>query len=358
MTNPQLSVVMATYNRADTLVDTLAHLEAQDLPAEDFEVILVDDGSSDHTAAVAAAAAGRVRFRLTYLSHPNRGPGYTENRGILAAKGHVCMLMADDIFLAPQALSAHLAVHREHPEQEVAVLGQVLQSPALDQSLFLRTWDPFRFRCLGDLAELPYYYFWACNISFKTDFMRRHGMFREAMGRAGAAAHEDVELGYRLHRHGLRIVYSRAALGHHYHLETLEGAMRRAYQRGLNWGEFHERVPVPEIVVRYHVCSWRTLADHWRALTGPGRQHLLGADRSAVLLALRYLLRGTLFNRVLVGAFWVPLLAAAERSSLLARLISPDIYRGVISHRFFRGCADAFRLFPQSKGKRNQAAGA
>jgi GT2 family glycosyltransferase len=358
MTNPRLSVVMATYNRADTLVETLAHLDAQDLPAEDFEVVLVDDGSSDHTAAVAAAAAERVRFRLTYLSHPNRGPGYTENRGILAAKAPVCMLMADDIFLSPQALSAHLAVHHEHPEQEVAALGQVLQSPTLNQSLFLRTWDPFRFRYLGDRAELPYYYFWACNVSFKTDFMRRHGMFREEMGRAGAAAHEDVELGYRLHQHGLRIIYSRAALGYHHHIETLDGAMRRAYQRGLNWGEFHERVPVPEITVRYHVCSWATLADHWHALSGPRRQYLLGPDRSAVLLGLRYLLRGLLFNRALVGGLWVPLLAAAEKSSRLARLVNPNLYRGVISHRFFRGCADASRLFPDSQAKGKQAAGA
>jgi hypothetical protein len=65
-----------------------------------------------------------------------------------------------------------------------------------------------------------------------------------------------------------------------------------------------------------------------------------------------------LFNRALVGGLWVPLLAAAEKSSRLARLVNPNLYRGVISHRFFRGCADASRLFPDSQAKGKQAAGA
>ena len=175
--------------------------------------------------------------------------------------------------------------------------------------------------------------------------MLEHGMFGEAMGRAGAAAHEDVELGYRLHQHGLRIVYSQEALGYHYHIETLDGAMKRAYQRGLNWGEFHDKVSEPEIVVRYHVLSFDTLADHWRAVTGPRRRHLIGPDRSLLLLALRYALRYALFNALTVHGFWLPLLRAAERSSLLASLVNRNFYRGVISFHFFRGCADARRIY-------------
>jgi cellulose synthase/poly-beta-1,6-N-acetylglucosamine synthase-like glycosyltransferase len=223
----------------------------------------------------------------------------------------------------------------------------VLQSPRLNQSVFLRTWDPFRFDTFDGLDELPYYLFWACNVSFNRDFMLEHGMFRDEMGRAGAAAHEDVELGYRLHRQGMQLYFAPDALGHHYHIENLAGAMKRGYQRGLNFGEFRVRVPEPEILVRYHVLDFSTLGAHWRALTSDRRRYLMGGDRSFAALALRYLLRFSLFNILTVTALWLPLANAAERSPLLARFVHRNLYRGLISWRFFRGVRDARRIYPQ-----------
>ena len=77
---PRLSVVMATFRRADIIETTIRHLLEQDLDPDDFEVIIVDDGSPDDTRAVVEAAAARTPFALTYLRHDNRGPGYTQNR--------------------------------------------------------------------------------------------------------------------------------------------------------------------------------------------------------------------------------------------------------------------------------------
>ena len=77
---PDLSVVVATYNRADTLRETLAHLMAQSLDAQRFEVIVVDDGSTDDTRSVVEAAQQHCRSDLRYLHHANRGPGYTQTR--------------------------------------------------------------------------------------------------------------------------------------------------------------------------------------------------------------------------------------------------------------------------------------
>lgn len=344
---PRISVVMATYGRAEIIPETLRRLNAQTLADHEFEVIVIDDGSPDHTQRVLAEAEGWMRCRYRWMSHANAGPGYTQNRGIAEAAAPLVLLIADDILLAPQALAAHLAQHRAHPEPGAAVLGRVLQSPALTQSVFLRTWDPFRFDSFEGLQQLPYYLFWACNVSFKRDFMLQHGMFHARRGRAGAAAHEDAELGYRLHQHGLQLYLAMDGLGHHHHVETLDGAMKRAHQRGLNWGEFRERVPTPEIVVRYHVLGWDTLGDHWRALTGPGRRFLIGADRNPLLLVLRYLLRSLLFNRLTLPGLWLPLLRRAEQQPALARWVHRDLYRGVISWHFFKGVHDAVALYGQ-----------
>src|SRR5216684_4744505 len=107
---PKLSVVMATYNRAETLRETLRHLAEQELDPADYEVIVVDDGSPDDTRAVVEEWVPRAPFRLTYLHHENHGPGYTQNRGLEVAQAPLVLLMADDILMSPPALPAHLAM--------------------------------------------------------------------------------------------------------------------------------------------------------------------------------------------------------------------------------------------------------
>lgn len=73
-----LSVVLATYNRAEILRETLQHLANQELDPASFEVIVIDDGSPDHTRAVVAEWINKAPFSLTYLHHSNHGPGYTQ----------------------------------------------------------------------------------------------------------------------------------------------------------------------------------------------------------------------------------------------------------------------------------------
>lgn len=339
---PKISVVMATYNRAETLRETLRHLAEQDLDPAEYEVIVVDDGSSDHTRSVVEEWVPRARFALSYLHHSNQGPGYTQNRGLEVARAPIAMLMADDIFMSAQAVAAHLRMHEANPEPEVAVLGRVEQPAALRDSVFARTWDPFRFKDFAGMREMPYYRFWANNMSAKRDFLLRHGPFREQRGRAGAAAHEDPELGYQLSRFGLRILYCPEALGFHHHPAVLENECRVGYIRGLNFGPFRERVGRPEIAVAYHVWDISTVGDHLRTWFGPGRPYVAPADRNPVLL-LRYLLRGLAFNSLTIPLIWKPLLERAERDPRLARLMRASFYRGVIAYNFFRGYREGKR---------------
>jgi GT2 family glycosyltransferase len=344
---PAISVVVATYNRSATLAETLAHLERQTLAKDLYEVIVADDGSPDDTEDVVRDAATRLGFSIVYTRHENHGVGYTQNRGIERATAPLVLLIADDIFLSPGALAEHLARHERQPRQEIAVLGRVLQSKDADDSVFLSTWEPFQFQDMAysDGQIVPYYMFWACNVSFKRDFMLMHGMFREHKGRAGYAAHEDVELGYRLHRHGMELVYSHDALGFHHHLTTLDAELKRAYSRGLNWGEFRRLAPAPELDVRYHVLNRSTLKTHVETFRSDRKQYLLGSDRSIAFLISLYVSRALLLNRLTVTAFWKPLLDAAEESQWVARLMHRKIYRGVIAHHFHRGCADALKKF-------------
>lgn len=350
-----LSVVVATYDRAEIIRETLRHLAEQELDPAAYEVIVVDDGSPDHTRAVVEEWMARAPYRLRCLHHSNHGPGYTQNRGIEVAEAPLVLLMADDIFMSPPALKAHLAMHEAHPEQEVAVVGRLEESRLLDQTVFLRNWVHWtQYREFTGLLELPYYRFMACNISVKRDFVLRYGPYREQMGRAGPAAHEDPQLGYQLSRGGLRILYCPDALGFHHHPTTFEAASERRYMQGLNFGEFHHHAPAPEIPVTYHVLTWRTLPDHVRALFGPRRRYLMPADRNPALLLWRYLLRTLLFNGLTVRGLWEPLVRAAERSPAIARWMHWQVYRGVLFYHFLRGCRDGYRIFDKARGVLNR----
>jgi len=340
---PLISAVVTTYKRADILRTVLEHLERQDLPPDQFEVVVADDGSPDDTGAVIAAFAARVPFPVRHVRHKNTGIGFTENRGIEAARAPIVLLLADDIFLTPPGLRAHLEFHQAHPEPTVAVLGRTEQSPDLNQSAFLRKWNPFRFDELADLEVLPPYRFGAMNLSFKRDFVMRHGMFLEHRGRGGAACMEDLELGYRLEPHGLRLHYSKEALALHYHLTTLDVAVIRWYERGINYGEFRKHAPNPELTVYFHVLNFRTLGEYVRVLSGPNS--FRGAERSLTWHLVRHIGRMVTLNRVTERLFWRPVFKLAETHSWVESLLTPKMYRAFLYYHFIRGVRVGHRLY-------------
>lgn len=342
-TLPKISVVLATYRRATTLRRTLEHLARQDLPPEQFEVIVIDDGSPDDTADVVAEMTPSLPFSLTYLRHENHGPGYTQNRGIERARAPVILLIADDIFLQPGSVRAHLERHQANPEPGVAVLGQVVQSPDLTETVFLSKWDPFRFGDIAGWKELPPYRFWAMNISVKRDFMREHGMYLEHRGRGGPSCMEDLELGIRLHGHGMRLLYAEEAIGLHHHVVTLDQAITRWHERGLNYGEFRRHAPMPELTVFFHVLDRHTVGEYRRVLQGPNA--FRGLERRFAWHVFREAVRRITLNRVTARWIWRPLFDAAERSETVASLVTPKMYRAFLYYHFLRGVADGRRRF-------------
>jgi GT2 family glycosyltransferase len=342
----KLSVVVATYHRCETLKDTLGCLAKQTLPAESYEVLVVDDGGTDGTRAMVEALAPSLPYRLRYFWHQNRGPGASQNRGIREAAADLILLMPDDVQPTPTMLAAHVEFHQRHPEENIAALGRVLQSPALPRTMFLTNWDPFKFKGMTQEMELPYWKFWACNISVHKSFLLKNGLFSEWLG----AAHEDVELGYRLARKGLRIVYTPEPLAYHYHLETLESAVARQYQRGLNWRIIEEAVKDPQIHVFYKILTRHTLKYHVQTFARISQTDLPAGDRFLPWLLFKQTVRWVVFNRFTVPAIWLPFLAAADKSPVLAAVVHPYMVRGAVFYHFVKGYRDSFTLAsPQSR---------
>lgn len=340
---PAISVVVATYNRSETLRRLLRCLSEQDLDGNSFELVLVSDASPDDTAGVVEELGPQLPFSLTYIENErNRGIGYSQNEGIRTARAPVVLLMADDILQTSPSLRTHLEFHRDHPEQTAAALGRVLQAPELDETVFLRNWDPFQFRRLAGATVLPRYRFWACNLSFKRDFMLRWGMFRQDMGRTGG--HEDTEVGYRLARRGLRIHYLPEALAYHRHVYTLDQAVRRWYLRGQGYHRLQALVGDPELTVFLHVLNRRTVRQYVRVLRRPNA--LSGWEKSLAWHLLREAVRRVVLNAATVRLLWRPILNRAEKWPWLGRRMNTQIYRAYLYYHFLRGVRDGARGKP------------
>ncbi|MFK7861276.1 MAG: glycosyltransferase family 2 protein [Granulosicoccus sp.] len=117
--SPRFSVIIPTYNRAESVLETLDSCFAQDYP--DFEVIVVDDGSSDTTLAVLNSV---VDPRLTVVSQNNAGPAAARNHGMRIAQGQYIAFLDSDDSWYPEFL---LAVNDLLDEKgDVLVYGQII----------------------------------------------------------------------------------------------------------------------------------------------------------------------------------------------------------------------------------------
>lgn len=315
---PIISVIIATFNRCDTLKVTLDKLAKQIICPEDFEVLVIDDGSSDSTQEMVESHIALLPYNLRFFRHENRGPGYTQNRGIREAVSKLILLMADDVWTTPGMLQQHLKTHTEYPDENIAVLGKVIQSPELPSTVMHKYWDPFRYDILDGKRQLDAIHFLACNISVKKKFMIENGMYKERKG----AAHEDIELGYRLGQRGMRILYNSDAVACHYHPETLSGACRRAYERGRNFNMLSQNIPKELIFPAYKMCT-------------------IEAGVAAFLKMLpREIIRRCLFNEWSVNRFWLTVLERAEHSRTAALFANGMSYRGTIYYHMRKGYRD------------------
>src|SRR5262245_25867711 len=92
---PDLSIVVPTYNRRAGIERFLRALEEQTFPATRFEVVVVDDGSTDGTDA--ALAAMQTPYRLRVLHQENAGPAAARNAGLREAQGRLIVFLDDDV---------------------------------------------------------------------------------------------------------------------------------------------------------------------------------------------------------------------------------------------------------------------
>lgn len=233
---PELSVVIPTYRRPDLLARCLASLKAQDCARERFEVVVVDDGSGDHTPEVLADAAATDEIHLVpLLQAKNAGPAAARNRGVTAARGRLILFLDDDVVATPDLVSRHIALHETAQDVSLGVLGRVDWHPDLSVTRFMRWIDASGLQFAYDTwlregrVDPPYAAFYTANLSMHRELVQRVGGFDE---RFPYAAFEDIELAYRLAGAGFHLDYRPGARAFHARPMDLAGFCDRMAKVG------------------------------------------------------------------------------------------------------------------------------
>ncbi|MBI3998914.1 MAG: glycosyltransferase [Armatimonadetes bacterium] len=305
-----LSVVIPTHNGGGVLHRALEALQAQDAPRDRFEIIVVDDGSTDGSTEGLQAKKGPVALRL--LRQANRGIAAARNLGAAEAKGRALLFVDADVWATPGLVSAHLAYHASR--RDLGVQGRLVQHPDSLTTFFMRAQHRVMIHSTWRRREgMSPFHVISRNFSVDADAFRRASGFDEGFRGYGW---EDIELAYRLVRSGVTLRYEPTALAHHFHIQTLDELREKLRQAGEG-----------------AVYFWRKHDRDWRLG--------LFLEILPVLLPLKWLV----YRSGIVTAALRPVLRVAERAGLL--VVCGELYSHLIWQSFYDGVFAGMRQPPE-----------
>ncbi len=307
------SIVIPTHNRWSSLERVLTALDEQTVDASDFEVIVVDDGSSDGTSDQLASIS--PSFRLKAISQINGGPAAARNTGISAATGELLLLLDDDVVPTPDWLEQHLAAHRVGPSRLV-VIGPMSTPVDHDFQPWVRWEQSMLERSYRSMEEGSFAptgrQFYTGNVSLPRSLALEVGSFEESLRRG-----EDVEFGYRLDDVGATFAFVGDARAHHHARRSLDSWREMATSYGAadvrfaTEGRRHWLLPAVAAEFRGRRTPTRRLV-----------QLTVGRDRFSWIA-----------ERLLIGL--------ALRTSAVSPRVAEFGFSGVFNLRYYNGMAAA-----------------
>lgn len=226
--SPFVSVIVPTFRRTNVLAETLEALINLDYPQDKYEIIVIDDGSGDHTPDIVASLQ-RTLPRLTYYSQSNSGVATARNHGARIAQGEVLIFVDDDIIVPSSMIRHHLATMAEFGD--CLVNGHWEFAPQLTATLQETPFGRFRLETeewvkkgLEKFLIKDCYYepagVTACNLGICREHFWQIKGFDEQFPHAGF---EDQEFSLRAKRSGFRFIYDfELKLWHNDHRLTLK----------------------------------------------------------------------------------------------------------------------------------------
>lgn len=282
---PSVSVIVPAYNAAATLPQCLAALAAQSYPRDAYEIIVVDDGSTDHTADIARAAGVHV------ITQPNAGPAAARNRGAAAASGEILLFTDSDCAPTPDWAAALIAPF--HDPRVAGAKGAYLTRQRGIVPRFTQLEYQDRYDRMAGVETIDFVDTYSA--AYRREVFLANRGFDTIFPTASV---EDQEFSFRLAEKGYRLVFVPDACVHHRHNATLRAYVRRKFLIGY-WKALLARWHPGRMVRDSHTPQTLKVQMGLAALTLLGLGGALLAALFGNLLAIA--LRSWLLGGILAG---------------------------------------------------------
>ena len=255
-----ISVVIPTYNRKPILEKCLVALENQELDSviDGYEVVVVDDGSTDGTPLWIRNQSTRFpHVRLVEQEHG--GPAQGRNRGVDNSIGEVVVFIDSDLVVTRSFLTAHIKAlcrsWKSKGDRLCFTYGAVINTANFENP----TSEPHK------LQDLSWAYFATGNVAIDKNVLERSGLFDEGFVLYGW---EDLELGERLRQMGVKLVKCPKAVGYHWHpaldLDQIPKLIRVEKERAKMGLVFYRKHPTfrVRLIIQFtwlHLFLWEFL---------------------------------------------------------------------------------------------------
>lgn len=317
-----VSVIIPTYNRKDMLRETLDSLTEQTYPSSNFEVILVDDGSTDGTAEIATDV---FPFALRYVWQSNQGDAEARNLGARQSQADYLVFLDDDILVEPGYLTHLIHAHGDCQKkiivgtchlwlEETKPFAQTLPaSPASDDN--------------NTITELPFRDIFSNNMSLQREAYFKIGMM-QGLDFPGSSMWCDLDFAYRAYQQGFAFGCSTKAVCWHrdYAARTLDTRKKRARTAAYRAVGLFQRYP--ELLAHIPMFYDKTPI-------------IWGQD--SLRLIARKLARSMTASRL---ALWsMEQIVTVLEKHFLASKILPVLHRYIIGGYIFRGYREGLSKF-------------
>lgn len=239
-----ISIIIPTYNRQPILEKCLKALENQqftDSKVAGYEIVVVDDGSTDGT--IAWLRTNRVQFpHVRTLSQNHQGPAVARNLGVEKAQGDTIIFIDSDLVVTEIFLQSHADAlvegEKKWGNDRLFTYGWVINTCNFDNP----TSEPYK------ITDFSAAYFATGNVAIARKWLEQAGLFDTRFQLYGW---EDLELGVRLKKLGLKLVKCPAAVGYHWHppfkLEQIPNLIDKEIQRGRMGVLFYQKHPTWDV---------------------------------------------------------------------------------------------------------------
>lgn len=215
---PTVSVIVSVYNGERTIADCVQSLLAQDYPADKYEILIVENGSTDNTTAIVK------RYPVTLLHSPMKGLARARNYGIERAIGQIIAMTDADCVADPHWISGLVELYQDPCVGGVGgLIKDYVHSEMSWSERFAAEAQPLVNYVSGECEFLPHLA--GANCSYRRELLIAAGLFNPQIPTYYG---EDVEMSWRLQiRTGTNLAYAPKAVIHHHHRSTASGLFKQ-----------------------------------------------------------------------------------------------------------------------------------